>query len=373
MDLSSKLTLYPKYKDSGVEWIGKVPEGWVLKKLKHICSKSAIYGANIESDEYLPDGVRFIRTTDITEDGELTPFSEGVFINPDLARGYILEDGDVLFSRSGTLGRCFIYSKEKFGKCAYAGYLVKFKVNSKNNPYFIYYFSKSKSFDAWMETVVIESTIGNINGQKYGNLYLATPPIAEQNHITSFLDKKTAEIDALIVRDRRLIDLLREKRASMINHAVTKGLDPKAKMKDSGVEWIGEIPEGWSVKPLKYFSQIVLGKMLTGADSGGDHLRPYLRAQNILWEKTDLSDVREMWFSSGELNTFKLKENDLLVSEGGEAGRTALWKGEVKECYIQNSVQKVTLDKCNDPLYFMFLLKHVEKQDISTPLLAALV
>ena len=91
--------------------------------------------------------------------------------------------------------------------------------------------------------------------------------------------------------------------------------------KDSGFEWIGEMPKHWEKKALKYFSDIVLGKMLTPQDKGGYSLRPYLRAKNILWERVDDSDINDMWFSEKELKQYRLMKDDLLVSEGGEVGR----------------------------------------------------
>lgn len=124
--------------------------------------------------------------------------------------------------------------------------------------------------------------------------------------------------------------------------------------KDSGIEWIGEIPEHWGIKPFKHVGEIVLGKMLTNDDKGNYYQKPYLRAQNISWEKINADDIKEMWFSQHELNQYRVKENDLLISEGGEVGRTAIWRNEIGECYIQNSVHKITISHDDDPLYYMF-------------------
>ncbi len=125
------------------------------------------------------------------------------------------------------------------------------------------------------------------------------------------------------------------------------------KYKDSGVEWIVEIPEGWEVKKLKYIANTTLGKMLTNSDKGNYKKRKYLRAANIEWLNVNISDVKEMWFSDDELKRLRLEEGDLLVSEGGEVGRTCIWKKELDECYIQNSVHKVTFNSQNNPEYFL--------------------
>lgn len=193
--MSLKLKTYSKYKDSGIEWIDKIPTSWETKKLKYICTKSAVYGANINSEEYTLDGIRFLRTTDVTDEGELIPEQNAVYVSPELVKEYILDNGDILFSRSGTLGRCLLFNKDKFGECAYAGYLVKFKVDKENLPAFVYYFSKSKNFGFWMSMIVIESTIGNINGQKYANMVLPIPSLDEQKEMILFLAKETSQIE----------------------------------------------------------------------------------------------------------------------------------------------------------------------------------
>ncbi|MBI5000027.1 MAG: restriction endonuclease subunit S [Euryarchaeota archaeon] len=141
-------------------------------------------------------------------------------------------------------------------------------------------------------------------------------------------------------------------------------LKPYPSYKDSGVEWIGEIPEGWEVHKLKFISNIVLGKMLKNEDDGGNFLKPYLRAQNILWEQVDSTDINEMWFSLGEIISFKLQKNDLLVSEGGEVGRTAIWNDELDECYIQNSVHKVTINSSLISRYYLYLFEAYGKNGL---------
>jgi type I restriction enzyme S subunit len=126
--------------------------------------------------------------------------------------------------------------------------------------------------------------------------------------------------------------------------------------KESGIEWLGEIPESWDKKKIKHLGRVVLGKMLTPVDKGGYFEKPYLRAQNILWERVDTNDVKTMWFSEKELSQYRLSLNDLLVSEGGEVGRTAIWQNELDECYIQNSVHKLTVDGQMNPKYILYLL-----------------
>jgi len=124
--------------------------------------------------------------------------------------------------------------------------------------------------------------------------------------------------------------------------------------KDSGVEWIGEIPIHWELKKISHFGDVTLGKMLTPEDKGGFVLKPYLRSQNIQNERVDISDVKEMWFSKSELEKLKLWKGDLLLNEGGDVGRTCMWDNELDECYIQNSVNRVRFQE-DSQKYFLYL------------------
>ena len=118
---------YPAYRPSGVPRLGDVPAHWGVRRLKQLCSQSALYGANIAATQYQEDGVRFLGTTDITDEGHLRP--GGVFLSEELVRDYYLKDKDLLISRSRTVGRSFLYQSKLHGPCTYAGYLVRFVPN----------------------------------------------------------------------------------------------------------------------------------------------------------------------------------------------------------------------------------------------------
>ncbi len=123
------------------------------------------------------------------------------------------------------------------------------------------------------------------------------------------------------------------------------------KYKDSGVEWLGEIPEHWEVISLKHISNITLGKMLTPNNKGEMVEKAYLRSKNIQWTTVDINDVKTMWFTNKELKNLRLQKDDILVSEGGEVGRACMWNEELEECYIQNSVHRVRMKTENSKFY----------------------
>ncbi len=196
-----------RLKPSGVEWLGDVPEHWEVRTLKTTCSGSAIYGANIPATSYVDRGIRFLRTTDITDDGKLK--RGGVFLPSDMVNDHVLSDGDILFSRSGTVGRTFLYKCALHGPCAYAGYLVRFVPKSAAVPEFIFWFTKTPSFYDFLKTTAISSTIENVSGEKYANMPLPLPSLAEQSAIVNYLNHVVAGIDtATIDNASREIELL---------------------------------------------------------------------------------------------------------------------------------------------------------------------
>jgi len=209
-----------KMKDSGIEWLGKIPEGWDLRRLKYVCSTYAEYGLNIAAENYQIDGIRFIRTTDIDDYGNLK--EEGVYLDELLSKHYVLNDGDILISRSGTIGRTFLFDSKKNEKATYAGYLVRFCLDRKETvPKYIFYFAQSHSFFEWLKTQLIETTIGNVNGQKYANLLVTLPQKEHQTQIANYLDQKTSKIDGLIKKIKSQIENLKEYRQTLISNVVT--------------------------------------------------------------------------------------------------------------------------------------------------------
>jgi type I restriction enzyme S subunit len=277
--------------------------------LKHLCAEPVAYGSNIAAEQYVTEGVRFIRTTDIGEDGRLTPRDSGVFVERHDAAESLLRPGDVLLSRSGTIGRAFIY-EASVGDCAHAGYLVRFRPTSRLDPRWLFYFSKSQLFASRIAAEVVESTIQNFNGQKFANMPVPTPDRSTQQRIADFLDRKTAAIDELIAKKERLVALLAEKRQALITQLVTKGLDPSVPMKDSGIEWIGQVPAHWDVARVKHVARMESGH--TPSRSVADH---WLDTNDIPW--VSLNDTQ--WLAKNDYIT----DTTYFINELGLANSSA--------------------------------------------------
>ena len=212
-------------KDSGIEWIGEAPEHWEVKRLKWLIKGKLKYGANEATeltDESLP---RYIRITDFDDNGTLRieTFKSLPF---EIAKDYLLHDGDILFARSGaTVGKTFLYQNYK-GIACYAGYLIKASVNSElilSN--FLYYYTKSSTYENWKDSVFIQATIQNIGADKYQMLNVPRPPLNEQVRIIKHIDKETTKIDQVTSKIEKQINFLQEYRTALISEVVTGKID----------------------------------------------------------------------------------------------------------------------------------------------------
>ena len=205
---------------SGIEWIGDVPEGWKVMPLKWILRNNLQYGANesgILYDESLP---RYVRITDI-HNNNLREDLQKQSLTEEQAQGYILENNDILFARSGgTVGKAFIF-KSEYGRCAFAGYLIRAQIDEQCDAMFVYYYTQSSSYDEWKKQIFIQATIQNIGADRYALLDIPVPPLLEQHSIASYLDAKCSEIDTLITLKRQKIGSLNAYKKSVIYEAVT--------------------------------------------------------------------------------------------------------------------------------------------------------
>ena len=251
--MTKKWQPYPTYKDSGVEWLGAIPEHWEVKRLKYVCcinpSKSPISNLSLDTEiSFVPmEYVDNYGNIDLRETKTLREVSQGYtyFQNKDVIIAKITPcfengKGALCSNLHNTIG---------FGSTEFHVIRV---ISNKTIPEFTYYLTKSTRF-----TNLGSSELYGVAGQKrvpesfLSNYVTGIPPLPEQQKIAEFLDRETSKIDKLITKKERLIKLLKEKRTALISHAVTKGLNPDVPMKDSGVEWLGEIPEHWELRHLR--------------------------------------------------------------------------------------------------------------------------
>lgn len=208
-------------KDSRVEWLGEIPVRWKVMKLKYLLNESLKYGANESALLENREHPRYIRITDFGRNGKLR---EETFksLPPEIANDYILENGDILFARSGaTVGKTFQF-KDYEGTACFAGYLIKASPKAEViNSDFLYEFTKSSYYEKWKESTFNQATIQNIGADKYAMLNVPVPPNIEQTAIANYLDRNVREIDAKIAKTQRIIELQKEYRTALISEVVT--------------------------------------------------------------------------------------------------------------------------------------------------------
>lgn len=220
-----KLNRYPKYKDSGIQWIGEIPEGWEVRRLKYITKFQ--YGTSLSEE-------------DRTEGVFLVYGSNGVIGTHNKV---ITKEPCIIIGRKGSFGK-LNFSYEKSFPIDTTYFIDSTYTN--NDIRWIFYLLQPMRLDEFSR----DAAVPGLNREEVYEKIVPLPRKVEQKQIASFLDKKTLQINKTIQKDKQLIELLKEKRNAVINQATTKGLDPNVKTKNSGIDWIGEIPEDWDVIPL---------------------------------------------------------------------------------------------------------------------------
>lgn len=260
-----KLAPYPKYKDSGIEWLGEIPEGWEVKRLKYI---SLVRPSNVDKKtEGGETEIRLCNYIDVYNNESIDDSIDFMIASAtfDEIKKFRILRGDVLITKDSEewddiAVPSFVKGTLETVICGYHLALVRPKSGMIDGKYLF------RTFQSYIVNSQFRLSANGIT--RYGlsknsisSAVLLVPSLPEQQAIANFLDHKTSKIDELIKKNEKLIELLKEKRQAIISHAATKGLDPNAKMKGSGIKWLGEIPEGWETFPIK---QIIRNKVIKG-------------------------------------------------------------------------------------------------------------
>ena len=350
---------HPERQSSREPWIIEFPEHWEERKLKFAVN---MISSKVESKEH--DGVQFMGLEHIESwtgkkiDGGQTA-SEGV--------GSLFEEDDILFGKLRPY-LAKVYKAEAAGIATTEALVLRRE--SFADADFIKYYLLNPSFIDVVDGSTYGSKMPRANWGFIGNLRILLPPLQEQQKIATFLDHKTQQIDQLIEKKKALIDKLEEQRITVITQAVTKGLDKDVKLVPSGVDWLGDIPEGWIVRPLKYFVTFIDGDRSSDYPSGSDIVNegiPFLSSKNIVKSKLDFTGLQfiteEKYISLGR---GKLKRNDILITVRGSIGNVAVYSPEEYETGFINAQMTIARpEEMVDP-YFIYLVmnSHVWKEQI---------
>ena len=317
----SKYQTYPEYKDSNSKWLGEIPSHWQRVLFKRVVNeiKDGTHGTHQRVD----DGCVFLSAKNVFNDGIRIGESESRITNKDfeeiVSNGFP-KKGDLLITCVGTIGRSCVYTFDE--PIAFQRSVAFLRLNSLGSPSFYKYYVESKSYQEQLEAYSKSSAQSGVYMGDIISTAVVLVPMREQTKIAAFLNHETAKIDTLIDKQQQLIELLKEKRQAVISHAVTKGLNPDAPMKDSGVEWLGEVPEHWDITKLKYYSSIQGGYAFSSTSFTEEGIQ-ILRIGNVYQNRLALE--RQPTFVNKnllqELPEFKVQRNDILMSLTGTLGK----------------------------------------------------
>lgn len=330
---------YPEYKDSGAEWLGDVPAHWKVAPFKWQIERN---DGGVWGDD--PDGETdtiVLRSTEQTVDGYWKiedPATRKLTVAE--KNSALLADGDLLVTKSSGsslhIGKTTLVTTEIAAlNCCYSNFMQRIRTNSSYLPKLAWYVMNNDLARLQFDLLSNSTTgLANLNGTMIGQIVVPIPSQEEQAAITSFLDHETAKIDVLVAAQEKLIALLKEKRQAVITHAVTKGLDPDVPMKDSGIEWLGEVPAHWEVRKLSSIStKITNGFVGPTRDILVDEGIRYLQSLHIKANRIQFDQpyyVREVW--SNEHQKSVLREGDVLIVQTGDIGQVACVSEEFVGC-----------------------------------------
>lgn len=346
---------YAEYRDSGSPLLGEIPGHWGVKKLK-FAARAQFSNVDKKSEEG-EEPVRLCNYVDVYYHDRITADIEfmDATAEPREAAKFQLQPGDVLVTKDSEDPHdiCVpaVVAEPLPGVlCGYHLAQIRPDPRRLHGSYLKYAFASSGIRDQFRMRANGITRFG-LSQDDICSALFPLPPIPEQEAIAAWLDERTRRVDELVAAKRRLIDLLAEQRTALITHAVTKGLNPDAPTKPSGIDWLGDVPGHWEVKRLKFNSHLqtglTLGKKHTDEEQSRLVLRPYLRVANVQDGWLDLDHITEVEVLPERIARYELRAGDVLMTEGGDfdkLGRGYVYEGQIDGCLHQNHIFAVRPD-----------------------------
>ena len=349
-----------KMKDSGIEWIGEIPEGWEITRLK-----------------YLADFEPTCDTSYLTDESKITytPMEcvkNGGFENRSALYGNLshtltpFQNGDIAMAK---VTPCFENGNIAIMDNLFSGFglgsseLFIFRPKSISTRYFFYWLQNKAFVARACSTMTGTGGLKRISPSFIRNCPVHCPSTDEQTKISDYLDAKCSEIDDLLTSVHSSIEEYKKLKQTVITQAVTKGVRGEREMKDSGNPWFGQIPTDWKLSRVGLHFSIILGKMLCNAPLNDTYtLEPYYCAADVHFDGVADGERKKMWFSPIEKDLYRVSVGDLLVVEGGAgAGGSAIVEKQDSYTYIQNSIMIVRSKGNTDNRYLRYLLEFLVK------------
>lgn len=362
MTTATKYKSYPKYKPSQSEWLDNVPEKWAEKRLKFLISQKITDGPH-DTPEFILEGVPFLSVDGIQDDRLV--FDGCRHISPENHAQYkqkcFPRKGDILLGKAASVGKVAIVDVD-FEFNVWSP-LALIRANKQVLPKYIYYSFKADTLQDQVLVLSTSNTQHNLSMDDIPELWLTLPNTEEQKEIITFLDHETEKIDEMVGKKQKMTELLKEKRQALITRAVTKGLDPKVKMKPSGIDWLDDIPTGWEVKKAKFSSDFISGYSFD-SESYTDDGVPIIRIGDIA-ETIDFKSVKKVPADLAVgLEKFSIKKGDILLAlTGATIGKTAIYNS--MEFALLNQRVAILRGKNLDQKYLTyFIASSIFKENI---------
>ena len=362
---------YPTMKDSGVEWLGEVPEHWEVMPLRRVTTSKCDgpFGSGLKSSHYSDEGVRVVRLQNIGQ-GEFKD-RDAAYIDEDYygtLGDHSVNGGDILIAGLGDdrhpTGRACVAPQ------AICPAMVKadcFRFRLDGDRCVSKFLALQLTSTANVASAVLSrgATRQRVNLQSTSTRSVSFPSPAEQTAVVRYLNYVERRVQRLVRAKRKLLALLTEQKQAIIHRAVTRGLDPDVPMKDSGVEWLGKVPKHWEVQSARKIGRVQGGKALAASAPGLQ--MPYLRVANVFDGRVEASQTNTMPFTDAEFERYRLKNNDLLLNEGQSlelVGRTARYVGNPPNVAFQNSLIRVQVYGHADSKFIELLFRHAQHHQI---------
>lgn len=363
--MSTGLKPYPAYKDSGVEWLGRIPAHWQVKPLKYFLRSPIAYGV-LKPDKYDgPNGVPLIRILDVSQGQVAVDALE--LISPAQSREYartLIRENDVVVSVVGTLGRSFIVRRDLEG-ANLSRALARIQLAHGINPTWLNYFFQTSCFLSFSDSIPSGTAQRVLNLRDLSNVAVPLPDPHQQQIGCRFLDRETGKIDALVAKKERLIELLQEKRTALISHAVTQGLNPNAPRNDSGIPWLGRIPAHWKTQELRRLvcagTTITYGIVQAGPDVPGGI--PYIRTSDMSGDELPPDGyLRTSPEIDASYRRSKVAVGDIVVAIRASVGKALLVPPHLEGANLTQGTAKVSPGPLTHRRYLLYALNSTPSQ-----------
>lgn len=340
----AKYQRYAEYKDSGVEWLGEIPSHWDSKSLKYLCT----YNDDVLSETTPKDTeIQYVDIGSVSAIEGISNLETMIFKDAPSRARRVVKDGDVIVSTVRTyLEAIAPIDNPPENLIVSTGFAV-IRPNKELYKGFASYCLRAKGFIKEVVARSVGVSYPAINSSELVNIIIPSLNFNEQVQIANFLDHETTKIDSLIEKQQKLIELLKEKRQAVISHAVTKGLDPNVPMKDSGVEWLGEVPEHWQVIKFGITNQsAVLGGNYISSE--GDDGVPVIKMGNLGRGNISLVKVERLKKNEAYESEHTLKKGDFLFNTRNSldlVGKVSIWREELDKAVYNSNILRISFNK----------------------------